>query len=181
MEYLRSGHLIFNNSAPVQLVRSEASFYAYLQVVEEIDRYIKRKGCSSNELENNEKMPRVDGFYTNNRPGTGSRVIHFKDNGKLTYLEGESAKNNIHIFHVVKDMPTLWKEDASTVESYAKFYQQNFLRGYYQTEGACLYIKVAQNSTRIPGVIRKDFILLPRLFADNWETQSFERYTFVSF
>jgi len=161
------------------LIRAEAEYYSLINVVEAIDSHKECKGISDDE--NIRDIPRIDGFYTNNRTGDALKVIHFRGKGKLTFLEGDSARNNVYLFHSVKDLPEMWKEDESTVNCYARYYQKHFHRGYYQVEGNCLYLKVAQNTTRIPGLYRKDFLLLPMIFQGEWDSKPFERYSFVPF
>merc|ERR1712137_1218661 len=91
LEYLRSGQLIFSSKVPLALIRAEAEYYSLINVVEAIDSHKECKGISDDE--NIRDIPRIDGFYTNNRTGDSLKVIHFRGKGKLTFLEGDSARN----------------------------------------------------------------------------------------
>ena len=182
LEYLRAEHLVVSANVPLSLVRSEAMFYSLMNVVEAIDAHKERKGIADEEEDQEKnKIPREDGFYINNRSGKDSRVLHFRGDGKLTFLEGEAARNNVYMFNAVRHMPEIWKKSPTTVDSYAKFCQIHLQRGFYEVEGTCITIKVNQTEQPTPGIFQKGFLLFPKRFTDNWEVDAFERYNFVAF
>lgn len=110
------------------------------------------------------------------------RVLHFRAEGKLTFLQGDAARNNIYIITSASNhFPDLWKKNPETVDSYAKFYQRYLKRGFYEVEGEYINIKVDQSTPSLPGMFTPDFLLFPKEFARDWQESSFERYNFVSF
>merc|ERR1719282_188942 len=121
LEYLRCGKILLTNSrVPVDLIRSEAEYYAMMDFFEDLDLYVKEQGIIKKNA-NQEKMPRFDGYYMNGSTGPDRRIIQFQDEGRLKYLRGEQSDTNILVLNDVQKIPALWKGDRSIVENYAQF------------------------------------------------------------
>merc|ERR1719282_250791 len=128
LEYLRSGKILLSNSrVPVDLIRSEAEYYAMMDFVEDLDLYIKEQGIAKKSGDQ-EKMPRFDGYYMNGSSGPDRRIIQFEDAGRLKYLRGEQSDTNIVVLNSVHKLPDLWKDDQSIVNNYAQFCNNVLLR-----------------------------------------------------
>ena len=180
LEYLRSGKILLTNSrVPVDLIRSEAEYYAMMDFVEDLDLYVSELGIAKKEKA--DKKPRFDGYYMNRSSGPDRRIIQFQEEGRLKYLRGEQSDTNILVLNAVQKIPELWKADDSIVDNYAHFCNNVLLRGTYQQEDDLIKIRVTLNGPELPGVFQKDKLLLPVSFHSQWAEGGFECYHFSSF